>query len=127
MIDRERLAPAMGERRAIGGYHPQYRVAAGLILRALRDGTLDWTRVADPEAGHVDDFRIATPNGLDAYQVKWSRFPQTLKRSRKMRPGAMGLTRTARPSDANISTYAESSHLIECVQCEIVIAMKVLI
>ena len=69
MTDREPLPPAMGERRAIGGYHPQYRVAAGLILRGLRDGTLEWIRVADPEAGRVDDFQIATANSLDAYQV----------------------------------------------------------
>ena len=48
----------MGERRAIGGYHPQYRVAAGLIVRALRNGALDWIRVADPDAGRVDDPQI---------------------------------------------------------------------
>lgn len=78
MSDREPLPPAMGERRAIGGYYPQYRVAAGLILRALRDGTLEWIRVADPEAGRVDDLQIATGGRLDAYQVKWSRFPQTI-------------------------------------------------
>lgn len=68
----------MGERRAIGGYHPQYRVAASLILRALRDGALEWIRVADPDAGRVDDIQVATPIVLDAYQVKWSRFPQTI-------------------------------------------------
>jgi hypothetical protein len=87
MTDREPLPPAMGERRAIGGYHPQYRVAAGLILRGLRDGTLEWIRVADPEAGRVDDFQIATANGLDAYQVKWSRFPQTITFNELVRTG----------------------------------------
>ncbi len=40
----------MGERRAIGGYHPQYRVAGTLVIRALRNGMLEWIRVADPEA-----------------------------------------------------------------------------
>jgi hypothetical protein len=68
----------MGERRAIGGYHPQYRVAAGLVLRALRDGTLESIRIADPEAGRVDDLQISTPGRLDAYQIKWSKFPQTI-------------------------------------------------
>jgi len=77
MSEREPLPPAMGERRAIGGYHPQYRVAAGLIIRALRNGTLEWIRVADPEAGRVDDLQIGAGGLLDAYQVKWSRFPQT--------------------------------------------------
>ena len=77
MSEREPLPPAMGERRAIGGYHPQYRVAAGLIIRALRNGTLEWIRVADPEAGRVDNLQIGAGGLLDAYQVKWSRFPQT--------------------------------------------------
>jgi hypothetical protein len=73
MSERDPLPPAMGERRAIGGYHPQYRVAAGLIIRALRNGTLEWIRVADPEAGRVDDLQIADGGLLDAFQVKWSR------------------------------------------------------
>lgn len=77
MSDRDSLPPAMGERRAIGGYHPQYRVAAGLIVRALRSGALEWIRVADPEAGRVDDLQIGAGGLLDAYQVKWSRSPQT--------------------------------------------------
>lgn len=77
MSERDPLPPAMGERRAIGGYHPQYRVAAGLIVRALRNGALDWIRVADPDAGRVDDLQIGAGDVLDAYQVKWSRFPQT--------------------------------------------------
>ena len=38
MSERDPLPPAMGERRAIGGYHPQYQVAAGLTIRALRNG-----------------------------------------------------------------------------------------
>ena len=77
MSERDPLPPAMGERRAIGGYHPQYRLAAGLIIRGLRNGTLEWIRVADPGAGRVDDLQIAAGGLLDAFQVKWSRFPQT--------------------------------------------------
>ena len=66
--------PAEGERRAIGGYYPQYRLAAALILRGLRDGTLEAIRLADPEAGHVDDVQIIGRDRRDAFQVKWSRY-----------------------------------------------------
>lgn len=74
---RSETPPAAGERRAIGGYQPQYRITAGLILRRLRDRSLEWVRLADPDAGRMDDAQIATPGRLDAYQVKWSRFPGT--------------------------------------------------
>lgn len=70
--------PAEGERRAIGGYLPQYLVSAALVLESLQSGLLDWIRVADPEAGRVDDLQIATPARLDAYQVKWQRYAGTM-------------------------------------------------
>ena len=66
--------PASGERRAIGGYYPQYRIAAFLTLRALREENLEWIRVADPEAGRVDDFQIGMRGRVDAFQVKWPRY-----------------------------------------------------
>lgn len=66
--------PADGERRAARGYSAQYRVAAELIYDALLLGDLEWIRVADPEAGRVDDIQIARPGKLDAYQVKWAEF-----------------------------------------------------
>ncbi len=72
------IPPAEGERRAISGYYPQYQVAAALILKTLREGRLDWIRMADPEAGRVDDFQIASGTHLDAYQVKWSQHPGTI-------------------------------------------------
>ena len=68
-----RTAPAEGERAAIGGYHPQYRLSADTILQSLRHETLEWIRLADPTAGRVDDFQIGTPGRVDGYQVKWSR------------------------------------------------------
>jgi hypothetical protein len=68
-------APGEGERRAIGGYYPQYRIAASLILRQLRDETLQWIRVADPDAGRVDDIQIGSANRVDAFQVKWHQYP----------------------------------------------------
>ncbi len=67
------MAPGEGERRAIGGYYPQYRIAASLILRHLRHevSPLQWIRLADPEAGRVDDFQIGSQSRVDAFQVKW--------------------------------------------------------
>ena len=64
--------PANGERSAMIGYVPQYKVAADLIYSALLDGTFEWVKIADPEAGRVDDIQIATSGRLDAYQVKWA-------------------------------------------------------
>jgi hypothetical protein len=66
-------APAEGERAAIGGYRPQYRLSAEIVLRGLRHDTLEWIRLADPNAGRVDDFVIGTPGRVDGHQVKWSR------------------------------------------------------
>ena len=67
-------SPANGERRAIGGYVPQYRISSYLILRSLRKSRLQWIRVADPEAGRVDDLQIGSHNRIDAFQVKWNRY-----------------------------------------------------
>ncbi len=78
--------PADGERRAITGYLAQYRVAAELILRALREGTLSWIRVGDPRAGRVDDIQIGRLTRVDAYQVKWSTHPGTITFSDFTRP-----------------------------------------
>jgi hypothetical protein len=77
MAMRRETAPAEGERRAIGGYYPQYRISASLILRGLHDGSLHWIRIADPEADRVDDFQIGRQSRVDAFQVKWSRFPSS--------------------------------------------------
>jgi len=74
MTSTRSIAPAEGERRAISGYYPQYRVSASLILRALRGGSLQWIRVADPNAGRVDDFQIGSQSRVDAFQVKWSQY-----------------------------------------------------
>ena len=67
------IKPGEGERRAIGGYRPQYFIGAALILKALEQGDLEWIRVADPDIDHpVDDVQIATTGRIDAYQVKWA-------------------------------------------------------
>ncbi|MGL4944123.1 MAG: ATP-binding protein [Thermoguttaceae bacterium] len=67
--------PADGERNAISGYDNQYRIAASLILNALIKRTLTCVRIADPRAERVDDFQIEQMGTIDAYQIKWSRFP----------------------------------------------------
>lgn len=66
--------PAWGERNAITGYYPQYRLSAAMVIRGLREGSLHWIALADPNAGRVDDFQIATDQRIDAYQFKWSRY-----------------------------------------------------
>ncbi len=67
-----------GERAAISGYRPQYEVAASIILHHLRKGTLEWIKLADPDAGAIDDFQIATLGRLDAFQVKWSQYSSNI-------------------------------------------------
>lgn len=70
------MRPGEGERRALSGIVPQYRVAAEKIYGALRDGRLESIAIANPDAGTLDDVGVAKWHGsklvLDAYQVKWS-------------------------------------------------------
>ena len=67
-------APAEGERRSSVGYRSQYRVSAFLILRGLHERSFEWIRVADPEAGRVDDLQIGSQSRIDAFQIKWSQY-----------------------------------------------------
>lgn len=66
--------PAEGERSAARGYAAQYRIAAELIYAALLNGDLEWIRVADPEAGRVDDIQVGRTGRTDAYQIKWGEY-----------------------------------------------------
>jgi hypothetical protein len=70
--------PAEGERRAAVGYRGQYHVSASLIYRSLRAKTLQWIRIADPEAQRVDDLQIGSHLRVDAFQVKWSQYAGNL-------------------------------------------------
>lgn len=70
-----------GERTAMLGYVPQYEIAANLIYETLMDESLEWFRVADPDAGSLDDIVIATTGKLDAYQVKWTEFTREISYS----------------------------------------------
>src|SRR5204863_4090511 len=64
--------PGEGERNALVGFVPQYKIFAAQILRALHRRTLVAIAIADPEAERLDDIQIETANRIDAYQVKWS-------------------------------------------------------
>lgn len=63
---------AKGERQAIGGFLPQFGEFAWLAYRQLLHNSLEWVRVADPEAQQLDDILYATPTTVYAYQVKWT-------------------------------------------------------
>ncbi|MBM4136709.1 MAG: ATP-binding protein [Nitrospira sp.] len=75
---RSHINPADGERRAMVGYVPQYAAAAELIYDSLLHGTFEWVKIADPEAGRVDDIQIASPGRIDAHQVKWGETIQNI-------------------------------------------------
>ncbi len=65
--------PADGERVARIGYEAQDKRTANLVYDILVEGRLEWFRIADPDAGRVDDIQIASVDGeLHAYQVKWA-------------------------------------------------------
>jgi hypothetical protein len=70
----DHLPPSEGERRALGGYVPQYLIASKLVITSLLEGEFEWIRLVDPEAGRLDDIQIGTPNRVDAYQIKWSQY-----------------------------------------------------
>lgn len=73
-----RARPGEGERRAAGGLRPQYLVGAATVHEALVNGDLEWIRVADPQAGRVDDLQVACTGRVDAYQVKWAQYGGTI-------------------------------------------------
>ena len=54
----------------MGGYRAQYYVSACVIVHNIREHGLEWIRIADPQAGHVDDLVIGTHGRVDAYQDK---------------------------------------------------------
>ncbi len=65
--------PAEGERAAVVGLRGQYGLAARIVVAKLR--TLEWIRVADPEAGVADDFQFKAGPMRHALQVKWAQYP----------------------------------------------------
>ena len=75
---RETEAPAMGERWSRWGLGYQDKVATERILnflrRDLRDGTtaFEGVRLADLEAGRVDDFVLIWKESIEGNSLKWS-------------------------------------------------------
>lgn len=90
-----------GERTAMLGYVPQYEIAASLIYEALLDGSLEWFRVADPDAGSLDDILIATTGKLDAYQVKWAEYTEAISYADFVRDG------TTKKGDEKLSLFRQ--------------------
>ncbi len=90
-----------GERTAMLGYVPQYEIAASLIYEALLDGSLEWFRVADPDAGSLDDILIATTGKLDAYQVKWAEYTGAISYADFVRDG------TTKKGDEKLSLFRQ--------------------
>jgi hypothetical protein len=70
--------PAMGERRARWGYGYQDKVATDRILRILKDDLRDGSavfegvRLADLQAGRVDDFVLVWNRRVEGNSIKWS-------------------------------------------------------
>lgn len=70
--------PAMGERRARWGYGYQDKVATERILNLLRedlkkgDTRFKGVRLADLEAGRVDDFVLVWKQAVEGNSIKWS-------------------------------------------------------
>lgn len=70
--------PAMGERRARWGYGYQDKVATERILILLRehlravDTSFEGVRLADLDAGRVDDFVLIWGKKVEGNSIKWS-------------------------------------------------------
>jgi len=65
-------SPSDGDRISLGGKYPQFLIFAEKIYQRLNDRSLKWIKVADPEAGILDDIQIAYNDTIEAIQVKWS-------------------------------------------------------
>ena len=63
-------APASGERAALRGYRWQYDHIASRVYDALLDGDFRAVRLADPDAGRVDDLVLIKHDRTDGYQFK---------------------------------------------------------
>lgn len=67
------MRPAEGERSAVVGFSGQYGLAARAVLAKI--ASLEWIRVADPNAGVADDFQFQAGGTRYAMQVKWAQYP----------------------------------------------------
>ena len=70
---KKRVIPsASGEKRAISGYHFQYKSTAYLIIKYLKQQKLKWVKFIDPQAEQLDDLQLNISDVIHAYQMKWS-------------------------------------------------------
>lgn len=91
------VEPSKGEVAALVGFGGQFELAARIVLAKL--ATLEWIRVADPNAGVADDFQFQSGGRRHALQVKWSQVPgsftwsdlTTGEKAQKGRPAKPGL------------------------------------
>ncbi|HOO49919.1 MAG TPA: hypothetical protein PLK94_01375 [Alphaproteobacteria bacterium] len=78
MISKVQDSPAMGERRARWGYGYQDKIATERIVNLLRKsvhaGVADFegVRLADLDAGRVDDFVLVWDKMVEGNSIKWS-------------------------------------------------------
>ncbi|WP_298325383.1 ATP-binding protein [Asticcacaulis sp.] len=73
---RRKVPSGEGERRAMGGYVPQYAMGARLLYQAIASGTLRWVGLADRGAGAFDDIVLGLEAQVVAYQLKTSQHPE---------------------------------------------------
>ena len=66
--------PAAGEQAALRGFRWQYDQIAALVYDALLDGDFVALRLADPNAGRVDDLVLIRRGGVHGYQFKSVKF-----------------------------------------------------
>ena len=70
---KQAVASGEGERRAMRGYVPQWKLAARLVYAGLASGSLRWIGLADPSAGSFDDIVLGYGDHVVGYQLKTSR------------------------------------------------------
>ena len=80
--------PADGERSAVVGFSGQYGLAARTVRAKIT--TLEWIRVADPNAGIADDFQFQAGGTRYALQVKWAQYPSTFTWGELVSPSGKG-------------------------------------
>ena len=97
-------APASGERAALRGYRWQYDHIAALVYDALLDGDFRSVRLADPDAGRVDDLVLIRRDRTDGYQFKSVEYDSYLTFRQLVRPQR---TRSGANAPSTIRSLAE--------------------
>ncbi len=97
-------APASGERASLRGYRWQYDHIAARVYDALLDGDFRAIRLADPEAGRVDDLVLIGGDRTDGYQFKSVEYDSYLTFHRLIGPQR---TRSGAKAPSTIRSLAE--------------------